>query len=419
MARIGHPRGPAAGGGQSPRCGSSRSQPSRTIAAAAWLAYDGPIPTGFSIARPRMPKLSFQYVRQGPAETLVQFLARRFRYHTAEEWQDLVRKGFVKVNGARSKPGSVLLTRHKIVYERPPFPEPEVDRNYRILYEDGHLLAVAKSGNMPTSPSGKYWQNCLVHVLQQERGLPELHAVHRLDRETSGVNLFAKSKAIARAMGDDFRAGRVAKTYAAIVRGRFPARSVFVSAPLGQEVASTIRIKQAVLAQGRPCQTEFELRALLPGASLLLVTPHTGRTHQIRAHAAYLGHPVWGDKLYGVPEAEGALSAVAASAARHAPCVHPPANRRRADRAGQSRAAAAAVLRSGPGLMRRAPRPWIKLARGAGRRRGCWHRCDSRCDAPHRSVADSRCIGAPRAADTAPQTWRRRARSAESQRVCA
>jgi RluA family pseudouridine synthase len=251
-----------------------------------------------------MPKLSFQYVRQGPEETLVEFLTRRFRYHSAEEWQELVQKGFVKVNGAHSRPGMVLRTRHKIVYERPPFPEPEVDRRYRVLYEDELLLAVSKSGNMPTSPSGKYWHHCMVHVLQQERGLAELHAVHRLDRETSGVNLFAKSKAVAGALGEDFRAGRVAKRYAAIVRGRFPARSIYVSAPLGEDVAGGVRIKQAVLAQGRPCRTKFVLRARLPQASLLTVTPHTGRTHQIRAHAAYLGHPVWGDKLYGVPEAE-------------------------------------------------------------------------------------------------------------------
>lgn len=249
-----------------------------------------------------MPKLSFQYVRQGPSETLLQFLTRRFQYHSSPEWEKLVRSGFVKVNGRKAKPGSILETKHKIVYERPPIPEPEVDRTYSILYEDDQILAVSKSGNIPTSPSGKYWNNCLVHILMQDLDLKELHAVHRLDRETSGVNLFAKSKAAARALGSIFQSGAVEKSYTVIVRGQFPAKSIYVSAPLQGNTKGAVHIKQEVSTGGRPCRTVFQLRAILPGASLLEARPLTGRTHQIRAHAAYLGYPVWGDKLYGVPE---------------------------------------------------------------------------------------------------------------------
>ena len=249
-----------------------------------------------------MPKLSFQYVRQEAVETLSAFLERRFRYHTRAEWESLVAKGFVKVNGKKVSPRHILQTRHKIVYERPPFPEPEVDRRFEILFEDDYLLAVGKSGNIPTSPSGKYWHNCLVHVLKQELGLEWIHAVHRLDRETSGVNLLAKSKDAARILGGDFQRGEVGKTYSAILRGRLPAREIHVSAPLGAATGGAIRIKQAVHANGRDSRTRFRLRAVLPGASLVHALPLTGRTHQIRAHAALLGHPVAGDKLYGVPE---------------------------------------------------------------------------------------------------------------------
>lgn len=250
-----------------------------------------------------MPKLSFQYVRQDSLETIGQFLSRRFKYHDRGEWEGLVRKGFVKVNGKKVSPEHVLETRHKIVYERPPFAEPEVDPTFRVLYEDDDLLAVSKSGNIPTSPSGKYWDNCLVHVLKKAHGYDWLHAVHRLDRETSGVNLFAKSKSAARALGKDFQRGAVGKSYAALLAGRAPAGEWLVAAPLRDALGGEIRIKQAVHPEGREACTRFRLMARLPGASLVEVVPLTGRTHQIRAHAAFAGFPVLGDRLYGVPEA--------------------------------------------------------------------------------------------------------------------
>jgi 23S rRNA pseudouridine1911/1915/1917 synthase len=248
-------------------------------------------------------KLSFQYVRHEHPETLLAFLVRRFQYHAPDEWTARIRSGAVTVNGRQVAPQHVLLTRERIVYVPPPLPEPPVDAEFAVLYEDASLLAVSKSGNIPTSPSGKYWHNCLRHVLQRQLGLPELHAVHRLDRETSGVNLFAKTRQAAAALGRAFAAGTVEKRYAAILRGALPCREILVNAPL-QDAGGEVHIKQAVHPQGRPSLTRFLLRARLPGASLVDVLPETGRTHQIRAHAAFLGLPVWGDRLYGVPTAE-------------------------------------------------------------------------------------------------------------------
>lgn len=235
-------------------------------------------------------------------EDLLSFLERRFRYHDAGEWESRIRKGFVKVNGRKAKAGQILETRHKIVYEPPPVPEPRIDRSFHIVYEDRHMLAVSKSGNIPTSPSGKYWYNCLTHVLKDALGLDWIHAVHRLDRETSGINLFAKSKEAARILGQSFQQGRVGKSYIAILHGSMQCREIFLSVPLRGAENSSIFVKQAGHAAGRSSRTRFELRARLPGASLVTVTPITGRTHQIRAHASLLGHPVVGDKLYGTTE---------------------------------------------------------------------------------------------------------------------
>jgi RluA family pseudouridine synthase len=248
-------------------------------------------------------KLSFRYVQHGEAETLIAFLSRRFRYHKEPEWRKLIDDGHVTIDGRSAVPTERLHSKHLVVYIPPPIPEPEVDARYEILFEDNDILAVSKSGNIPTSPSGKYWHNCLRHVLLRDFKLPSLHAVHRLDRETSGVNLFAKTPDAVRQLGEAFKHGRVEKRYSAVLRGQLRVPEVTISAPLMDE-GGEIHIKQMVHREGRAARTHFRLLALLPGASWVDVKPQTGRTHQIRAHAAYLGFPVWGDWLYGASEAE-------------------------------------------------------------------------------------------------------------------
>ncbi len=255
-------------------------------------------------SRTRFPKLSFQYVQGEIPETLLEFLIRRFKYHDALTWEERIRGGYVQVNGKKCGPNHLLETRHRIVYYPPPAPEPPVDDRHEILYEDQELMAVDKSGNIPTSPSGKYWHNCLVHRLMEIHGLPELHAVHRLDRETSGINLFAKTKESSGILGKVFSGGQVGKFYMAILRGHLASSEILVKAPLRNAEGAAVRIRQEAHPDGRAAVTRFFLRALLPGASLAEVRPLTGRTHQIRAHAEYMGHPVMGDKLYGRPESE-------------------------------------------------------------------------------------------------------------------
>jgi len=254
-------------------------------------------------------ELSFHYMRlDGQVETLLQFLLRRFRYLDDQQWKENINAQRIWVDGRLGKANLTLHDNQKIIYFRPDFLEPEVDPHFDIIYEDDSLIALCKSGNLPTSPSGKYYKNTLVSLVKLRFGLKKLYTLHRLDRETSGVIIFAKRHEIAQTMAAYFREKRIQKKYSAILNGHLPQSSIkasaeaFIFLPIGKDAKSKIRIKQRVSPSGKPCQTYFREKEKIDDFSLVEVRPITGRTHQIRVHAAHIGCSVLGDKLYGLPE---------------------------------------------------------------------------------------------------------------------
>ncbi len=254
-------------------------------------------------------ELSFHYMRLGgQAETLLQFLLRRFRYLDDQEWMENIDAKRIWVDGKLGKANLKLRDNQKIVYLRPDFLEPEVDTQFKIIYEDDELIALCKSGNLPTSPSGKYYKNTLVNLAKSRFGIKNLYTLHRLDRETSGVIIFAKIHEIAQSMSALFREKKIQKKYSAILNGHLPQSSrnsineAFIHLPIGNDSKSKIRIKQIVSSLGKPCQTYFSEKEKIGDLSLVEVRPITGRTHQIRVHAAHIGCAVLGDKLYGLPD---------------------------------------------------------------------------------------------------------------------
>lgn len=169
-----------------------------------------------------------------------------------------------------------------------------------IVEEDDNVIVVNKPGDIVCHPSKNGPWSSLVGACREHLGLPRVHMIYRLDRETSGVMVFAKNGVAASRLQRAVEGRRVKKSYVAILDGELT-EAVVVDEPLGRDLSSPILARQTVVRgpEGRPAMTEFTPLRAGGGFTLALVQPRTGRQHQIRVHASHIGHAIVGDKMYG------------------------------------------------------------------------------------------------------------------------
>ena len=229
-------------------------------------------------------------------------LAREFPFLSRVGWQERLAAGGLLVNGRSVKNAARLKLGDQLLLHAPKTVEPEVDRGVRVLWEEDGVMAIFKPGNLPMHENGPYRKNTFTWIVWQEVGR-EWSAVHRLDRETSGIVLCGNTSQIRSQLARDLAQRKMRKEYLAIARG-IPQCSAWRSeGAIGNLMGSAIRIKKWVVPGGLNALTEFIVLDTVGDSCLLEARPQTGRTNQIRIHAAHAGHALYGDKLYHPDEA--------------------------------------------------------------------------------------------------------------------
>lgn len=235
---------------------------------------------------------------------LAAFLAQRFRYRDEAGWRAEIAAGRLRLDGRPTGADARLARGQRLEY-RSIHREPAAPLEVPVLHGDASLLVVHKPALLPSHADGAFVRHTLVHQLSRRHG--RLWLVHRLDRETSGLMVVARTRAAHRELDRQFRGGEVEKAYLAVVQGRVRADFIATGA-IGPHPRSELSLRRAVLAGdapgARPARTEVALLAAGAQHSLVRCVPRTGRTHQIRVHLHAAGHPVLGDKLYGRTDEE-------------------------------------------------------------------------------------------------------------------
>jgi 23S rRNA pseudouridine1911/1915/1917 synthase len=252
----------------------------------------------------RLPELSFT-VSAEATERLDRFLADQLGLSRTQAAR-LVAGRAVAVDGKPARASRLLARGERVTVQ---FPEHEPPRTLKpaaipltVVFEDEHLAIIDKPAGLVVHPAPGHWDDTLVNALVARgttlsggaEGRPGI--VHRLDRDTSGLMVVAKTELAHRRLGAAIAARRVRRTYAALAWGHLDESPTVIEAPVARHPQD--RKRMAVTPAGRAARTDAFVVARYGVADLLRLELHTGRTHQIRVHLQHIGHPVVGDPVY-------------------------------------------------------------------------------------------------------------------------
>jgi 23S rRNA pseudouridine1911/1915/1917 synthase len=243
-------------------------------------------------------------------QRLDKYLVDQFPDFSRSRLQAFIRDGLVRINGTPvTKGGAKLEKGSEISIDIPPIAEstlvPE-EIPLDIIFENSDLMIVNKQAGLVVHPASGHLTGTLVHAalnhapgLEGVGGEQRPGVVHRLDKDTSGIILLAKNDKAHRFLQDQFRSRSVHKTYYALTDGHPPTPSGRVEAPIGRDPSHRKQMAIVPIKRGREAMTEYKVIEKFDQHALIAAYPHTGRTHQVRLHLAFLGCPIIGDRVYG------------------------------------------------------------------------------------------------------------------------
>ena len=238
---------------------------------------------------------------------LDQFLAGRETGLTRSQLHRLIVEGSVLLNGARSRPSQRVQPGDRVSLTEPPPRRLDLVPQWMpltMVYQDADIVVIDKPSGLSVHPGPGHPDHTLVNALlarcpdiQGIGGAIRPGIVHRLDKDTSGLMMVAKTHQAHQALSAQIKDRQVTKGYLALTAGVLSSREGRIDAPIGRDPRH--RKRMAVVLGGRQAGTRYRVLETLAGHSLLELYLETGRTHQVRVHLAYLGHPLLGDAVYG------------------------------------------------------------------------------------------------------------------------
>lgn len=237
--------------------------------------------------------------------SLKRFLVARFPTHSVMYLAGRVVKGVCWIDGEAANWGKKLRVGQaieiEIDLEAATARTPE-DIPLTVIYEDGEILAVDKPPGMLVHPTKHVKSGTLANAISHYLSGQRFWFPHRLDRDVSGVIAIAKTVNATNRLAKLWLSRRVTKRYVALLEGSLPAGQIEIEAPIGRD--ANRKPEWAVDANGKPSLTKLEVLRNYEATTLVALHPITGRTNQLRLHAAHIGHPIVGDTLYGAKPAE-------------------------------------------------------------------------------------------------------------------
>src|SRR6266513_1848570 len=238
---------------------------------------------------------------------LDRFLTKQLPEYSRSRLQQLIRAGFVRLNGTTARPSQPVRSGDEIELTEPPLEKIESQPEpipLEILFEDNDLIVINKPAGLVVHPGAGHRQHTLVNALLSHcttlsgiGGKERPGIVHRLDKETSGCLVVAKNDEAHRELSRQFAESVVEKIYLALVGGKLRKQAGTIEEKIGRHPFHRQRMS-VTSSRGRPAKTEYRVIRSRDQASLVECRLHSGRTHQIRVHLHHLGHPVLGDKVY-------------------------------------------------------------------------------------------------------------------------
>jgi 23S rRNA pseudouridine1911/1915/1917 synthase len=231
-------------------------------------------------------------------QALLSHLASLYPHSTPEAWQRKLNNGEVTLNGVTATGSETVSSGQTLVWNRPPWIEPDTPQDFEVLYDDPHLLAVNKPSGLPTLPGAGFMENTLLRLVQKQ--FPNANPVHRLGRATSGIVLFAKTPQAASNLTANWNTPKIQKIYRALAQNIAEQEAYEILTPIGLVPHPRIGFVWAASPGGKPSKSLAKVISRTAGTTTFEVSLYSGRPHQIRIHLASIGHPLVGDPLYGL-----------------------------------------------------------------------------------------------------------------------